>query len=78
MVDYCNGKTQVEVASKHGVHVQTVRRLLRQAGVVVRDHLAALSATDLATIRFVHPRGVSLRELGRRYEVAHTTILRNL
>lgn len=78
VVDYCNGKTQVEIASKHGLHMQTVRRLLRQAGVVVRDHLAALSAADLQTIRIAHARGVSLRELGRRYGVAHTTILRSL
>jgi len=78
VVDYCNGLTQVEVASKYGLHVQTVRRLLQQSGVSMRDHRAALSAADVETIRIARSRGVSLRELGRRYSVSHTTILRSL
>lgn len=78
VVDYCNGLTQVEVASKYGLHVQTVRRLLQRSGVSMHDHRAALSATDLATIRIAHSRGVSLREFGRRYSVSHTTTLRRL
>lgn len=36
MVDYSNGMTQAEIAQKYGFHVQTVRKRLKDAGVVVR------------------------------------------
>ena len=78
VVAYCNGKTQQEIASSYGVHVQTVRKRLRDAGVMVRDHLAVLTRGEIATIQTEHANGTSARELGRRYSVAHTTILRHL
>jgi DNA-binding transcriptional regulator LsrR (DeoR family) len=33
VADYADGLTQVQVAEKHGLHVQTVRKRLIEAGV---------------------------------------------
>jgi len=32
VVDYANGVTQEEIAGKHGLHIQTVRKRLKAAG----------------------------------------------
>jgi len=60
------------------VHVQTIRKLLRDAGVSVRDHRAVLTQDDIRAIRMAHDQGTGARELSRWYSVAHTTILRHL
>lgn len=78
VVDYCNGATQQQIAARYGVHVQTIRKVLRDAGVSVRDHRAVLTRDEIRTIRMAHAQGTSARELSRRYGVAHTTILRHL
>lgn len=78
VVTYCNGSTQQEIAAELGVHVQTVRATLREAGVKIGERNATFSDDELQTIRRLHADGVSARELGRRYSVAHTTILRQL
>lgn len=64
VVAYCNGSTQQQIATELGVHVQTIRATLRD--------------DELQTIRRLRADGVSAHELGRRYNVAHTTILRQL
>lgn len=76
VVDYCNGATQQQIADSRGVHVQTIRKVLRDAGVVVREHRATFTHDEIAAIQAARSQGVSARELGRRYNVAHTTILR--
>ncbi|MDQ7991965.1 MAG: hypothetical protein AAGC63_03145, partial [Propionicimonas sp.] len=38
VVDYANGLTQAEIAAKYGLHVQTVRKRLAEAGVSSRAH----------------------------------------
>lgn len=78
VVAYCNGSTQQQIASAHGVHVKTVRATLRESGVKMIEHNATFSAEELQSIRRLHADGVSARELGRRYGVAHTIILRRL
>ncbi len=78
VVAYCNGATQEEIAATLGIHVQTVRARLREAGVQTQESRAALSSEDKNVIRALHGRGQSARQLARRYGVAHTTILRVL
>lgn len=76
VVDYANGMTQQEIARKHGLHVQTVRKRLDAAGVVTRARGGALTEADLDEARSLLAAGVSAREVGRRMGVAHTTLLR--
>lgn len=78
VVAYCNGATQQQIATTHGLHVQTIRAILREAGVKVNEHNSTFTEDKLQVIRRLHADGVSARELGRRYRVAHTTILRHL
>lgn len=76
VVDYTNGMTQEEIARKHGIHIQTVRKRLKAAGVVTRSHSTALSKQDLDEARGLLDAGLSARDVARRLGVAHTTLLR--
>ncbi|WP_159502349.1 helix-turn-helix domain-containing protein [Microbacterium sp. 18062] len=76
VVDYANGMTQEEIARKHGLHIQTVRKRLTAAGVVTRSRSTALTAQDLDEARVLLDAGLSVREAARRLGVAHTTLLR--
>ncbi|MCU1527710.1 MAG: hypothetical protein JWP75_1473 [Frondihabitans sp.] len=76
VVDYANGMTQEEIARKHGLHIQTVRKRLKAAGVVTRSRSIALTAQDLDEARGPLDAGLSAREVARRLGVAHTTLLR--
>lgn len=78
VVAYGNGATQAEIAAAHGMHVQTVRRRLLEAGVVLRDQRTTLSPEEQADARARHAAGHSAREIGRHLGVAHTTIRRLL
>lgn len=78
VVAYCNGSTQAEIAAAHGMHVQTVRARLHDAGVHVQESRAALAPTEKEAIRLLHRQGQSARQLARRYGVAHTMVLRIL
>jgi len=78
VVAYCNGYTKEQIASTYGLHVQTVRTRLREAGVNTEGSRAALSPQDKNTLQELHRRGQSARQLARRYSVAHTTVLRVL
>ncbi len=60
------------------MHVKTIRATLRNAGVKLSERNTTFSDDELQIIRRLHAGGVSARELGRRYSVAHTTILRHL
>lgn len=62
VVDYANGLTQVEIARKHRIHVQTVRKRLGEAGVRVREHNHALSDEDLWHARRLLEGGLASRE----------------
>lgn len=70
--------TQVEIARKHRLHVQTVRKRLDEAGVRVREHNRALSDEDLWHARRLLDGGVGSREVAQRFLIAHTTLLRAL
>lgn len=78
VVDYANGMTQAEIAAKHGLHIQTVRKRLTQAGVNSRERNRALDDEDLWRARRLIDSGVSVREVARQFGVAHTTLLRAL
>lgn len=43
VVDYANGMTQEEIARVHDLHIQTVRKRLKAAGVVTRSRSTALT-----------------------------------
>ena len=77
VVAYCNGLTQQQIAADLGVHVQTIRSTLREAGVKLNQR-TTFSDDDLQAIRRLYAAGISTRELGRQYGAAHTTILRRL
>ena len=78
VASYQAGKSQRQVAAALGIHVQTVRQHLRRAGVVVRTTRTVLSDSDLAEALAMANDGASLRALGRRFGVAHTTMARVL
>lgn len=78
VVDYANGMTQQEIARKHGLHVQTVRKRLDETGVVTRARSCGLTEADLGEARSLLAAGISAREIGRRLGVAHTTLLRSI
>ena len=78
VVAYCNGSTQAEIAAALGMHVQTVRARLHDAGVHVQVSRAALGPAEQEAVRRLHRQGQRARQLARRYGVAHTTVLRIL
>jgi len=78
VADYADGLTQVQIAKKHGLHVQTVRKRLLQAGVDTRPRLRALTDENLRTARAAIDEGASAREIARWLGVAYTTVTRSL
>ena len=78
VADYADGLTQVQIAKKHRLHVQTVRKRLVAAGVDTRARLRALTDEDLRAARSAKGDGASFREIARGLGVAHTTITRSL
>ncbi|MDR1450568.1 MAG: hypothetical protein LBI84_10320 [Propionibacteriaceae bacterium] len=71
--DRARGLTQMEIAAKRGVHVQTVRRHLARSGLAGRN---SMTPDQIAEARQFRAAGWSLRDLGQRYGVAHTTVAR--
>lgn len=78
VVDYANGMTQAEIAKKHGIHVQTLRKRLQRAGVNTRARVRLLSSAQVEAARSAIADGASLRATARQLDVSHTTLLRNL
>lgn len=78
VADYATGLTQVQIAEKYGLHVQTVRKRLIAAGVDTRARLRVLTDEDLWAARAAIDDGASVRETARGLGVAHTTITRLL
>lgn len=78
VADYADGLTQVQIAKKHGLHVQTVRKRLIEAGVDTRARLRALTGAELRAIRAAMSEGASAREVARGLGVAHTTVIRSM
>lgn len=75
VADYANGLPQAEIARKHGIHIQTVRKRPKEIDVVTR-HNNALTGEELTEASALLDADVSAREVGRRFGVAHTTVLR--
>jgi hypothetical protein len=65
---------QAQIAADNGVHVQTARRHLAKAGVPTRR--GPLSGDQVEEAKRLRADGWSLRALGERYGVAHTTVAR--
>ena len=78
VADYAEGLTQVQIAEKHGLHAQTVRKRLIAAGVDTHIRLRALSDEELRAARVATGEGASVREIARGLGVAHTTLARSL
>lgn len=78
VADYADGLTQVQIAKKHGLHVQAVRKRLIEAGVDTRTRLRVLADEDLRAARAAVDNGASIREIARGLGVAHTTLARSL
>lgn len=78
VVDYANGLTQAEIARKHGIRAQTLRKRLWEAGVNTRVRVTALSESEVKVAGAVVSEGASVRAVARRLGVTHTTLLRAL
>lgn len=65
VVDYTNGLTQVEIARKHGMHVQTHRKRLHEAGINTRTRVAMLSDAELRSAKAAVSDGASVRAVAR-------------
>ncbi len=78
VVDYANGMTQAEIARKHGLHIQTVRKRLKSARAVMRTHKTALTEQELNEARTLLAGGTSARKVALQFGVAHATLLRSL
>lgn len=78
VADYADGLTQVQIAKKHRLHVQTVRKRLIEAGIDTRARLRVLADEDLRAARLAKGDGASFREIARGLGVAHTTVIRSL
>lgn len=78
VVYYANGLTQMEIAKKHGMHVQTLRKRLHEAGINTRGRVNALSEADLRSAQAAVSDGASTRATACRLGVAHTTLQRAL
>lgn len=69
--DYADGLSQVQVAKKHGLHVQTVRKRLIAAGVDIRARLRVLGDEYLRAARVAMARGTSDKETRKTYRPQH-------
>ena len=78
VVDYANGLTQMELAQKHGMHVQTARKRLKGVGVNLRARVKLLSLAQLEAARSAIAGGAGLRATARQFGVSHATLTRNL
>lgn len=78
VVAYANGATREEIAKRYGLHVQTVRKRLREVGVISRNHKNALSEQDIKLARTLLSEGDSAGSVANHFGVAHTTLLRTL
>ena len=78
VVDYANGLTQMELAQKHDMHVQTVRKRLKEVGVNLRARVKLLSSAQLEAALSSIACGASLRATARQLGVSHATLTRNL
>ncbi|WP_209921931.1 Hin recombinase [Rhodococcus qingshengii] len=70
---YRSGKTALQVAKLFGIHRQTVTRLLVKHGVPLYPR-ATIDAKLLAELTWHYERGKSTVELGRRYNLAASSV----
>ena len=73
---YRGGKSMRELANKLGIHRVTVSRLLKQAGVELRNRGLAASEIDRAVE--LYAQGKSLTRIGEHFGVDHGTAWRQL
>ena len=70
VVDYANGMTQAEIARKHGIHVQTLRRRLQKAGGNTRARVRLLSSAQTESARSAIADGAVQRTTARQLDVS--------
>jgi len=73
---YRGGKSMRELANKFGIHRVTVSRLLKQAGVELRNRGLAASEIDRAVE--LYAQGKCLTQIGEHFGVDHGTVWRQL
>lgn len=75
---YVDGATQVDVAHRYGVHVQTVRAYCADVGVNARPRRKCLDEEDLDQARTMLGQGSGLRSVARQFGMSHTTLAKRL
>lgn len=70
---YVAGETVKTLAAEHGLHHQTVRAVLIEAGVLVRTR-QRLTQTQLEEIVQPYESGLTTTEIGERYGVCTSTV----
>jgi len=73
-----SGATQVQVVHRYGVHVQTVRSYLSDAGVEARPRRKSLSAENVDQAHGLLSQGAGLRLVARQFGMSHTTLAKRL
>ena len=71
VADYADGLTQVQIANKYGLYVQTVRKRLIAAGIDTRARLRVLTDEDLRAARGRGPRSQRQRNRLRTWRRPH-------
>jgi DNA-binding NarL/FixJ family response regulator len=73
---YRSGAQAAELATEFGIHPDTVRAIVTEAGV--RRWLKRLTSADLVEARRLLAEGASMRAVGRRLGVSPETVKRQL
>ena len=76
VVDYCNGAALDVIAKKHLLPTAEVQARLVDAGVNIREE--ALGHDRRNQFLALRAQGLTTREIGRRFGIAHTTVSRVL
>ncbi|HWL44332.1 MAG TPA: hypothetical protein VNQ73_15430 [Ilumatobacter sp.] len=71
---YQAGATVYELAEQFGIHRDRVSKLVKSAGVQVRDHERVVVDLDLAAV--LHAQGLSLTDVAKRLAVGRTALIR--
>ncbi|WP_100464089.1 helix-turn-helix domain-containing protein [Mycobacteroides abscessus] len=73
---YESGKSSYELAKVYGINKGSVIKLLRQAGITIRNQ--GLTSQKIAEATQLYESGLSLANIGTRFGVDHGTVWRAL
>lgn len=74
--DYESGKSSQELARRYNLNKGSVIKLLRQAGITIRNQ--GLTDQKVAEATQLYKSGLSLADIGTRFGVDHGTVWRAL